>query len=874
MTHVRRSNDQDETRAGSGSLPSSASGWLGESGAIDHGRFTPGDILGDRYRIVGLLGRGGMGEVYRADDLRLGQPVAVKLLPADLGNDPQRLAQFHNEVRMARQVSHAHVCRVHDIGEAHGQLFLTMEFVDGEDLAASLKRVGRFPEDKALELGREICAGLAAAHQRGIIHRDLKPANIMLDKDGHVRLMDFGLASIGTADDVRVGTPAYMAPEQLQGTGVSIRSDIYALGLVLYELFTGRRVFTAKTVNDLIEQHTAGTLVAPGEIVKGLDPAVEATILRCLERDPNQRPASALAVSAALPGGDPLQAALAAGETPSPEMVAAAGADARVWPPAVGLALAAVSLLLLVATASLGERGSLLARVPFDYAPTTLFDRARDLERELGHGGRVVDRASGLATRPDVIRWLPRGRGAQVADASAPVPALFWYRSSPQWLVPSWNAVSLADPPPFQPGMTLIALDTTGALIGFSHAPAPADGEASAVTAPDWSRLFAAARLEPARFTEAAPELTPSVYADTRAAWIGPFTEKSALRVRIEAGSYRGRPVYFNITGPWTRPAGTQAASAAGPSSGIVPLAAVLVVLALMLGAAIAARTNVRRGRGDRRGALHLAAAVMALSLGAWVFQAHHVADAIVEGTRLWRAVAAALFDAALIGLFYLAAEPQVRRIWPHILITWSRLVAGASRDPLLGRDLIVGAGVGALMTVVTHVFDRLPDWFGWTPFDPRVPSLSALLGNRQLLGGFLNTTSSALQNAMLGVLGLALLRQVLKRSSVVFAVATAIFAPLAARGQFQSGNPLLDLAFGTLLVLLILGVLFRFGFVAGFVGFLVHFWTLGTPLTLDPSRQYFGASAVAMAIVAAAIVGGLVLTRHPGAGARVRPRG
>src|SRR5687767_2368317 len=202
------------------------------------GRFAPGTVLDSRYRIIGLLGRGGMGEVYRADDLRLGQPVALKLLPETLREDPVRLGQFHNEVRTARQVSHPNVCRVYDIGEAEGVLYLSMEYVDGEDLASSLRRIGRFPEDKAADIARQLCAGIAAAHQRGVIHRDLKPANVMLDGAGKVRVMDFGLAAIGTVEDIRAGTPAYMAPEQLLGREVTARSDIFALGLVLYELFT------------------------------------------------------------------------------------------------------------------------------------------------------------------------------------------------------------------------------------------------------------------------------------------------------------------------------------------------------------------------------------------------------------------------------------------------------------------------------------------------------------------------------------------------------------------------------------------------------------------------------------------------------------
>ena len=151
------------------------------SSGIEEGRFPPGTVLAGRYRVLGLLGRGGMGEVYRADDLKLGQPVALKFLPESAARNPDRLARFHSEVRIARQVSHPNVCRVYDIGEIDGAAFLSMEYVDGEDLGSLLRRIGRLPGDKALEIARKLCAGLAAAHDKGVLHRDLKPANIMLD---------------------------------------------------------------------------------------------------------------------------------------------------------------------------------------------------------------------------------------------------------------------------------------------------------------------------------------------------------------------------------------------------------------------------------------------------------------------------------------------------------------------------------------------------------------------------------------------------------------------------------------------------------------------------------------------------------------------
>ena len=209
-------------------------------------RFAPGALLAGRFRIVAELGRGGMGEVYRADDLTLAQPVALKFLPVHIARDPDRLHRFRKEVAAARRVSHPNVCRVYDIAEHEGQSFLTMEFVDGEDLSSVLKRLGRVPEEKGIEMARQLCSALAAVHDQGLLHRDLKPANVMLDGRGKVRLTDFGLAAAAqdlSATEVRSGTPLYQAPEQIAGKEVTVRSDLYSLGLLLYELFTGKRAY-------------------------------------------------------------------------------------------------------------------------------------------------------------------------------------------------------------------------------------------------------------------------------------------------------------------------------------------------------------------------------------------------------------------------------------------------------------------------------------------------------------------------------------------------------------------------------------------------------------------------------------------------------
>jgi hypothetical protein len=419
------------------------------------GRFVPGTLLAGRYRIVGLLGRGGMGEVYRADDLTLGQPVALKFLPPQLSADFERLARFRAEASTARQVSHPNVCRVYDIGEAEGLTFLSMEFIDGEDLASLLRRIGRLPEDKGLEIARQICAGLAAAHDRGILHRDLKPANVMIDGRGHARIADFGLATVADARSGEpAGTPMYMAPEQFQGRPASVQSDIYALGLVLYEIFTGKPVFSGRTVAELAAQHRAQAPSSMTALVTGLEPAIERAIERCLEKDPAARPASALSVSASLPGGDPLAAAIARGETPSPELVAAAGSEGLIKP---AYALAAL-VLAIVSLALFTALGSDLQAVALPKSPDVLRNDARQTLAALGYDTAPADTASGFTRSgySEQLRQELRARRHALLRAGRPPAVLFWYRQSPRVLTTdafaSGSRITYDDPPLTRPG--------------------------------------------------------------------------------------------------------------------------------------------------------------------------------------------------------------------------------------------------------------------------------------------------------------------------------------------------------------------------------------------------------------------------------------
>jgi serine/threonine-protein kinase len=871
-------DDTDQTRLSnnpaSGTSHSSASGWLSSSGSIDHGRFAPGVVVGERYRIIGLIGRGGMGEVYRADDLRLGQQVALKLLPESLADDPQRVVQFHNEVRTARHVSHPNVCTVYDIGDLQipgsdpprHQMYLTMEYVDGEDLSSLLRRIGRLPEDKAIDIARQICAGLAAAHGKGVIHRDLKPANIMLDGDGQVRLMDFGLASIGAVTgEARAGTPAYMAPEQLSGSGVTARSDIFALGLVLYELFTGRRGFQAKTLGELVDLHQSGSIVPPSSLVAGLNPAIERTILRCVAADPDARPASAMAVAAALPGGDPLAAALAAGETPSPQMVAAAGDDASRLPRSRLFGWTTMAIAGLVATLLLSNRLSLYADIPFDRAPATLYDRARDITAMAG-GDDGRDRAADFTVRTGTLSWLRQQAPSTVharLQTGRPPTVVYWFRSSPGWMVPDNDRVGVDDPIQ-APGQTVVLLDLEGRLLTFERLPgAVRSGDPESAAADiDWTPYFEAAGLSASALTPATPIYSPRTHTAVRQAWLGEWPGLDGVELRVEAGGQDGVPVYFRTFGPWNFE--TTSGSGSGSTS-IVGMLALLIGPALLIAAALVARANLRAGRGDRIGARRLAIATFAVIVASWLLGAHHIPDLGIERTRVNDAIGRALLEAATLWLFYLAAEPYVRRTWPHILITWERLLAGRRRDPLVGRDLLIGAACGLAMTVMTYTSHLVPVLLDQPRAWPPIPDL--LLSTRDLAARMFTVAYSAIGNAMLGVLGLALLRAGLHRlwaplgrTAVAFSVAVVVFTPLAARGQFQSGDLLLDLSFALLLVVIILGVLFRYGLFAGIVGFFCHFLSWGVVSTLDPSKPYFDTGLASLVVVLAIAVTGLVL--------------
>jgi serine/threonine protein kinase/tetratricopeptide (TPR) repeat protein len=260
--------------------------------------LTRGSTLANRYEIIEELGKGGMGRVYRVEDTKLKQEVALKLIKPEIAKDKKTIERFRNELKLAREIAHRNVCRMYDLNEEQGIHYITMEYVRGEDLRSLIRRIGQLPIGKSISIANQVCEGLAEAHRSGVVHRDLKSNNIMIDKEGNVRIMDFGIArsleAKGiTGAGVMIGTPEYMSPEQIEGKEVDQRSDIYSLGVILYEMVTGKVPFEGDTPFTIGMKHKGEIPQNPEELNTQISDDLNRLILRCLEKDKEKRYQSA-----------------------------------------------------------------------------------------------------------------------------------------------------------------------------------------------------------------------------------------------------------------------------------------------------------------------------------------------------------------------------------------------------------------------------------------------------------------------------------------------------------------------------------------------------------------------------------------------------
>ena len=586
----------------------------------------------------------------------------------------------------------------------------------------------------------------------------------------------------------------------------------------------------------------------------GLDPAVERAILGCLEKEPRRRPASPLVVAAMLTGSDPLEAALAAGETPSPELVAAAGESTGLRPAfawgLLGLTLVGLALVPLV-----GSSFRLLEKVPAGKAPAALEDRARDFIRRVVSGATDTDDAWGLGAEWGYTGHIKEKSAAldrwdALATGNPPV-LQFWYRQSPRPLVsmqPS-GKIYWGKPALEISGMSGLQYDMEGRLLKFYAVPPQLEPEsASPGPAPDWSALFAEARLDPASFRAVAPRWTPSFYVDARAAWEGAWPGRPDIPVRIEAAAHRGRPAWFEIVWPWSRP--ERMGASAWPSDKILRQAVFLTLVLLLLGAAgFMARRNLVLGRGDRRGAFRVSLLLTGVGLVAWALGAHNVADWNAQAGLVFRGAGAVILEAAFVWLVYLAVEPYARRLRPWTLVAWTRFLGGGFSDPVVGRDVLAGVAWAVLVYYLNALRYLVPPLFGAAAPEPSYSYLDTLLGAGPLASVALNTASECILFALGSLLLFVLVRTLLRRDALAIAVLAVVL--IAPSGYSMGESAWLAVPISILVMVSWILLLLRFGLLAAWVGEFVYEVLFIFPITTDLASWKAGPTLVALPLLA-----------------------
>jgi serine/threonine-protein kinase len=416
----------------------------------------------------------------------------------------------------------------------------------------------------------------------------------------------------------------------------------------------------------------------------------------------------------------------------------------------------------------------------------------------------------------------------------------FWYRESARPLAGAGGGVVTASDPPLEPGMARVSLDTRGRLLELS-AP-PVEGVSPAGAAPDWALALREAALDPAALERTEPAFLPRAYADERVAWRGVFPEQTNVPLRVEGAAYRGRIVDFRVLGPWDapgapapRPAGIDALTS-GLTVVIIPVVAVGLALA---------RRNHRLGRGDRRGAFRIASVALVVGLASWLFRTEHTASPVVEWGSLQEGAGRALYQAALLWLLYMALEPYVRRLWPRTLLSWSRLLSGRFRDPLVGRDLLAGA-LSANLIFVSVVLGRSAIEAIGRPA-PRLLELNLglLLGPRKLAATAAWGLWAAVFLALLMLMFLVVLRAILRRrwaAVLVFAVVWMAI-PLAGFGGAQFLEGLIWAVYAAVCTALVA----HFGLLATATALFLGIQ--GIPVTLDLGAWYGGPAVYAFAL-------------------------
>ena len=409
-------------------------------------------------------------------------------------------------------------------------------------------------------------------------------------------------------------------------------------------------------------------------------------------------------------------------------------------------------------------------------------------------------------------------------------------------------------------GMTRVTIDPEGRLVALGVVPAELEkGPEGAGAAMSWKPLFDLADLDISRFTPVPPLWTPLEYADTRAAWTGPLPGVPNGELRVEAAAYRGKPVFFKEIMPWTRASRSPDVIAQRSHVSFLSILATAIIASLFLAGAVVAGHNIRRGRGDRRGALQLAVFVMIMAASVGLLTDKHAFDPNVELTRFL--ATQPLWAAGLLWIFYLALEPYVRRFWPTRVVSWSRLMARQWRDPLVGRDILVGIGIGVLVRVIDRGHGVTLAMRGHTGA-PVVPELSQLLSASHAVAVLMNQMFNTLLNALIAVFALVLLKMLVRREWAVAVLAAGVPMIFVVASATDSHAPVLDVAAGMLTIGLYVFTIQRLGLLATVMLFLVSYTLSDAVLTFDTSRWFFGYSMLPVLMMAALACYGFYASR------------
>jgi serine/threonine-protein kinase len=769
--------------------------------------------------------------------------VALKFLPEHLNRDIQAREMLLAEVRIARSIAHPNVCRVYDIHEYRGRGFLTMEFIDGEDLEGILQRSGRLRFSNALALARQLLSGLAEAHRLGIVHRDLKPSNIMVDGHGIARISDFGLAMDGrfTSCSPRIaGTPDYMAPEVARGEEATIQSDLYSLGLILLELFSGRRI-TAATSGDPDAATRCTSGLHDSHLMK-LPSSIRPMIAHCVQTDPGLRPLSADALLSNLPELNERDILF---DSPrqfvSPEWLAFLPnkRPVRFW--SCALMFAGIVISLLVHTVS-SRQIRFIENANLDRSPAEQLKIATSLLSSIGHevesGGRT---AIGF-------EYVSDEKALRPLDANR--AAVFWYRQSKHNLIVREQGISRGldnvrvsrhSPPLIQPADVRVELWGDGLLRSYECVrPAESILDASHAI----PRMYTAAGLDQSRFEVDKP------FSGNDGVSVLRETRNPTITVTTTVD--QGKLIRFQTNHQ-------QPVSKLDRDMGNNMDEAVLGVL--LIGGIVAAVQNVRRGQGDRSGALKLALFICLMSLITWATIASHVRN-IAEEIRIWRhGLANAFFWGIVTWSFYLALEPTIRRHWPDRMISWNRLLHARWTDATVARDVLIGILIsctaipllGLLNVAVRHQLG-LPPRMSIPPLE-----LYPLLGVHFLISVFSHAASNGIYHAFVLTMMPLLFRKIVRSDIVAIGLTwTTLTAFLCL--EYGDGSYWLPI-YMSLWTAIYLGTMLYFGLLASAAMFFAFHILLYLPVTANDSAWYWPVSMIGIAALISIALVALVYT-------------